>query len=458
VFIMNYENQKLEGIITEVAKGVMTGLNEFVIEAVEMGIGERWNDIIDAVVETNAPSNEDKLITRIKELEEALVGTSCVVIQAPVVASEPVVEPTVDEFVKTVVEEAMSSSVPSMMDEMDKEETEEEKALWADFDAHNDDLLPEDKLPMEFLEEEEPVIEEEDTFDPFAEFNLDAVSDEEVHDSLTGAEEFDPFNTNTEEDEDELFVSEFSDEDIPAIPAFEEEEDMVIKEKVMDIPAQAPAMPLVNPLGKGDAKMVTYQVFDKEVSMLQSNARIKDVADGRIRRMAFDLNTIMAAGNAKSRKSPEEKMMGKFYTQMIREWGLEIAAANNIATIKGDAGAAILIAELFYSLQTNGKLVSPALRFRNDGEREKAAVAYRGMQNPATRSHYMTLVDTYKASFAMEPALFAGDKAQTREQQLQAGYALLHARMSTTWENAAGKTVCVFPEVNNATVKGGALV
>lgn len=491
---INFESKVMEQIQVELARDIFKGVRGHIEEAITMAIGERWEDIFRAVIAAQpAPAvvSNDKLIEDLEaelavlreenfQLQASIIGMSCKLPHCPVKAMEAAGVLTVDEelsVVQQATEEALAviatmEPQKSLMEEAMEPMSEIEESFW---EPQEDELLnnnPNEDLENEMSllpdeEDEDPFAgavvisepeqeEEEEVFNPFA--GATVIDEEEVHDALVGDEEFNHF---TSSDDVESFVPEFSDSDMPPVPDFEAEEESkpAVETKAPSIPTQSPintSIPAVNPLGKNDTTMVTYDVFGKEVTMIQKNAMIKSVKNGHVRKMAFQLNDVMAKGNSRYKGDESEKQMGKFYTQMIREWALEIAAANNIEQIKGDSGAAILIAELFYSMHTeNQNLYSPQLRARNEAERLKAIDSYRMLNADATRQACLDLVNVHKGPLALDPMMFVGDKADTKEKIAQAGYALLHARMSLTWENAMGKTACVFPEVKKDVLKGG---
>lgn len=455
----NYESKALEMISTEIGKTVFNSMKPFFVEAVELEFSNRWEDIFAAVLEANPVetklariegayrdlsvlyNNErdhNRALTlevgKLRKLVQSLQGSpECT--EEPVSAFDTAGDITVD----TVVH-----AEPASIEEEEEGHVDEADTAFSMSIDLEEDALPESLT----LIQSDVVISEEEDEDPFA--HLD--SEEEV------VVDEDPFNKHSSL----APLDGFLDSDVPPVPEFEGNQELSMTPEPKTAPAPGIPMespvtasaPLVSPLKKDETKMVTYQVFDKEVNFIQDNARINDVKNGSVRRMAMQLHNVMMQKNDRYKPTEEQKQMGKFYTQMIREWGLEIAAANNIETIKGDDGAAILIAELFYSLHDEKEnLIHPALRFRNEEERKAAADSFYGLNNADTRPTYMALVDAHKGALALDPIYYVGAQTLNQTKTLQAGYALLHARMSLTWGNATGKTECVFAEVRETIVK-----
>lgn len=250
--------------------------------------------------------------------------------------------------------------------------------------------------------------------------------------------------------------------DLDAPPAEEEEElapmELVKSDGLEVAEKEVPAMPDFTPdapmakqetLKKGEVKVSTYDVLGKEVSWVHHPARINSHKEHLVRKFAMGLNNIMKEGNArnKARNEKEAEVMaqGKFYSQMVREWGLEIAAANGIETIVGDAGAAMLIGEVFH-----GFLKAPKLQPRNEQERKALAKI---MENPSQIEGFIPMVKNHATSLALNPETFAGTEDMTNEDCKLHGTALLYIRMQSTWANAVGEnTVCVFNEVKKENV------
>lgn len=471
----NYENRELEAIFTEVSmqatreiQGHVTeaiqrtvlGIKEYVAEAIEMEISSRWNDIINTVVKTNMPeapvSNPkvnrlvDTLITRVHELEDMLVGTSCQLpetfIRSYFMSPEQVVDELTGRFTEASEapeeEAAMDAFLSVIKEQVDKQDID-----------NDEDPLP-DSMLNESIEEDpfashKPVIEVDEE-DPFASYTIEppANIDDKVHDFLSGNGEFDPFA-----DADANYDILISESDIPPVPDFGPEDNDVPPLEVAPTTTTTPSGLDFSKSGekkKGKTiVLATYDVFGKEVQFLRENARIVNEASaGAVRKLALDLNDKMKKANPKLRCSEADALDGKFHTQIVREWALEIAAFNGITEIKGDAGAAILVAKVI-----EGALAHPPLRFRNEVERQVAGDAYRALKEHS--QVHIDLVNAYKDSFGYIPMSFVGANQNiTDEARVLSGYALLYARFTSTWANITGKVANVFPEVNQEVVGG----
>lgn len=314
------------------------------------------------------------------------------------------------------------------------------------------------------IEEEMAKKEYEEVFpeDKEEEVLVAPAQEDEIIPSDEEEEEDNPFaNLSYEEDviDDGGFVMP---SDLDAPPAEEEEEEVpmeIIKTESLEVTEpEVPAMPDFTPdapmakqetLKKGEVKVSTYDVLGKEVSWVHHPARINSHKEHLVRKFAMGLNNIMKEGNARNKarnaKEAEVMSLGKFYSQMVREWGMEIAAANNIQTIVGDAGAAMLIGEVFH-----GFLKAPKLQPRNEQERKALAKV---MENPSQIEGFIPMVKNHATSLALNPETFAGTEDMTNEDCKLHGTALLYIRMQSTWANAVGEnTVCVFNEVKKENV------
>lgn len=314
------------------------------------------------------------------------------------------------------------------------------------------------------IEEEMAKKEYEEVFpeDKEEEVLVAPAQEDEIIPSDEEEEEDNPFaNLSYEEDviDDGGFVMP---SDLDAPPAEEEEEEVpmeIIKTESLEVTEpEVPAMPDFTPdapmakqetLKKGEVKVSTYDVLGKEVSWVHHPARINSHKEHLVRKFAMGLNNIMKEGNARNKarnaKEAEVMSLGKFYSQMVREWGMEIAAANNIQTIVGDAGAAMLIGEVFH-----GFLKAPKLQPRNEQERKALAKI---MENPSQIEGFIPMVKNHATSLALNPETFAGTEDMTNEDCKLHGTALLYIRMQSTWANAVGEnTVCVFNEVKKENV------
>lgn len=322
-------------------------------------------------------------------------------------------------------------------------------------------------------EERNKAIEEEMAKKEYEEVFPEDKEEEQGEVLVAPAQEDEIIPSDEEEEEDNPFANLSYEEDViddggfvmPSdldAPPAEEEEEMpmeIIKSDSLEVAEpEVPAMPDFTPdapmakqetLKKGEVKVSTYDVLGKEVSWIHHPARINSHKEHLVRKFAMGLNNIMKEGNARNKarnaKEAEVMSLGKFYSQMVREWGMEIAAANNIQTIVGDAGAAMLIGEVFH-----GFLKAPKLQPRNEQERKALAKV---MENPSQIEGFIPMVKNHATSLALNPETFAGTEDMTNEDCKLYGTALLYIRMQSTWANAVGEnTVCVFNEVKKENV------
>lgn len=446
---INFESKALEDIQVKIAQGVIKGITPYVEEAVVMGISEHWEDIFKAVLAANpAPSvvSNDKLVTdlhaRVQELEAMLIGTVCELPQGPVETSKEEDLSKVEEATANALKQVQERPM-SMMDEVKEPMTKEEESLFTDgenedlFESilHEDTLLDEDQAPVV----QEPVVID-DASNPFAGIDVSDLGDDLVENEPQSNVFADAGESLESAEDTSLFSS------APELP---EEPEAPALPMGSDTPVSTPAMPMGVSLGKNAVTVAVYNVMGKEVEMVRENASIKNSTTGHVRSDAFKLHNLMLKGSPKIKPVTQEEVNshfeGKLYTQLIREWGLEIAAANNIKTLYGDAGAGILIAKL---ANEDGNIIAPPLRVRNEEERTATESAFRSMRSDeATRKQVIAFVNSYKNTLVWNPANFTGNRELSNEERIYFGYALLYARLKLAWANVTGKPVCVFPEV-----------
>jgi hypothetical protein len=298
-------------------------------------------------------------------------------------------------------------------------------------------------ITIDIQEDALPDMGETPAVDPFANFQIDDSALEESNSSsfeLNLDDALSGLDAELASLGEELGGMTIEAPEVPAIEA------TVIDTKPA---ATLPRMPLATDLdAKSFKKLVTYNVNGVAVPFLQENAYIKNITQsGEIKSKAMEYNNIMKQMNAKQGFSEEQQSFGRFYTQMIREYALEIAAANGVTEpVKGDSGCAVLVAEV-----ARGHKKQPALTFRNDAERAEVANVYRDMvKNPANVAGYEDIVKSYAASLPLSIDAFVGDKDATVEERRMTGIALLYVRLTSTWNRTAtkGKRIAnAFPEV-----------
>jgi hypothetical protein len=367
---------------------------------------------------------------------------------------------------------AVTKEEESLFGQMTPEQQEALDDLNADWDAHfgkeeevttepvvavtpTDDLVI-DELPESITFPVPTETTEEVSFDAFAGFRdvLDTPQQEVAAFPIVEEEsafDFSAVDTSNASDAPEA----------PVEPQATEENPFAGFAGVMDTeapkkPQTAPAVPNLVVGGreiakKGEIKVTVYDVMGTEVNWIGYSRRINSHGNHRVREIALALNSVMQQGNTRKKAMTEDEkasaLEGKYTTQMIREWAMEIAVANGIKEIGGDAGAAILVAEVLAG-EKNGA----ALRIRNEAERTTMKEVYTEMvANPEYLAQTKTAVASFWNQFAYTPSAYAEDNNLDAAGREYLGTALIAARALNTMANVQGKrTVCVFPEVGKS--------
>lgn len=456
----NQTNQEvqLEAVMATITKDVVRQLPTLIQEVVELTLSENWDDIISAVnagaptVSTTVQSQSVETLQAIIEGRDKVIAVA----QDMMNAREATIKELKNDLRVATNRIAKLELKASLRLAEEIEEAPEAPTVHVEEPVSVEDTVEEQTLvPAETIVTQSPEELEED---PFA--GLTLVEDEEEANPFAEAQD----ESTVEGKERDLPDCFYEDEDnsFGPVPEAPPEEEEVLAPASTPAPVLSdlpPAVSITVPAGivKNGVTTVTYDVHGVQVGMMQKNAVIRTHANGNVRKMAFQLNDVMAKGNSRNKPTTQEavneQFKGKLYTQLIREWGLEIAAVNNMDTIKGDAGAALLISEL---CNQYGELKSPTLRFRNDAERQATAETFRSIkENAGTRAHCIALVDSYKDVLCLNPAHFVTEKQLSDAERVEAGYALLYARIKLTWENVTTKPTCVFPEVKKTVVQKG---
>ena len=399
-------------------------------------------------------------------------------------------EESIEETNEGAVELNMDANL-TMSEALDEEETETEKAFWAELDA---ELEAREEQEQASLEQEPEVIETTNELTPEVIEELKAAAalkyQKEHEEYLASLEaqapkqeeiELDPFagmvddedeeeeevpvqnifaNAPMEEEEEQAPITEepmYTDADVPpatdstfVIPDIPE--DMTIEAPVVNTEIDILDIPSGTSSKKKDTtKVSTYNVFGSTVDLIHTSYFIKGHNSAPVKRHAFKINNIMKQRSAKAetQEQIDAKFEGKLYTQLGREWALEIAAANGIESIKGDSGAAVLISELYNGYKN---IKAPALRPRDEEERQAMAKIYNAMVgNEKTRQSVIAKVDSYKKLLVFNPASYQSNKELSKADRELAGYALLFSRIRLAWDNVQdSNTVCVFPEIKKS--------
>lgn len=366
---------------------------------------------------------------------------------------------------------AVTKEEESLFGQMSPEQEEVLNELNADWDAHfgkeevttepvvavtpTDDLVI-DELPESIAFPVPTETTEEVSFDAFAGFRdvLEEPQQEVAAFPVVEEEsafDFSAVDTGSVSDAPEA----------PVEPQATEENPFAGFAGVMDTeapkkPQTAPAVPNLVVGGreiakKGEIKVTVYDVMGTEVNWIGYSRRINSHGNHRVREIALALNSVMQQGNTRKKAMTDEEkasaLEGKYTTQMIREWAMEIAVANGIKEIGGDAGAAILVAEVLAG-EKNGA----ALRIRNEAERATMKQVYEEMvSNPAYLAQTKTAVASFWGQFAYKASDYAEDNNLDASGREFLGTALIAARALNTMANVQGKrTVCVFPEVGKS--------
>lgn len=145
--------------------------------------------------------------------------------------------------------------------------------------------------------------------------------------------------------------------------------------------------------GAGEVSAIQYTVNGSKVmyvkkSMFLNSIKDKELAD---RVKAFNKNFVIPKEmkNSEDRQHKAIVHNKKLLTQFLRDYAMEIAAANNISYVLGDAGAAYLVV-----CAAEGLLAQPKLTARNQEERNLYVGNYQAGMND--RNHLVMMFGTIK--------------------------------------------------------------